>query len=281
MTSFALIFSLLLPVVMGVMQGMKKFMTLGWNNVINFSIKLIFGVFFVYLGLRVYGALIGLLLGMFIAWIIGIFVVFGHKEEKQELNLFSKQELFPFIGLLIITLLYSLDILIGKFILAPGIMGDYSKISLIGKIVLFASMTVTTVMFPLSSERHASGNNPAGIIRKAGLLIFFICLVSIIVAKIFPDQLLMLLFGKKFLYLSPIVFPVIVAFSGLSGIVLLVLSKISTEKFGRNQAILTILALIIQMTGLALFGSSIASFSDALMISSIINFILLWILFKR
>ncbi len=280
-TSFALIFSLLLPVIMGIMQGMKKFMTLGWNNVINFSIKLLAGIFFVYLGFRVYGALIGLLLGMFIAWIIGIFVVARYKEEKQEINLFSKEELFPFIGLLVITLLYSLDILIGKFILAPGIMGDYSKISLIGKIVLFACMTVTTVMFPLSSERHALGNNPSGIIRKAGLLIFFICLASMIMAWIFPSQLLMLLFGKNFVYLAPLFFPVIVAFSSLSGIVLLVLSRISTEKFGRKEALLTILTLIIQIASLVIFGSNISSFSNALMISSIINFILLYSLLKR
>lgn len=280
-TSFALIFSLLLPVVMGVMQGMKKFMTLGWNNVINFSIKLIGGIFFVYFGFRVYGALIGLLLGMLIAWIIGLFVVIRYKEEKQEINLFSKEELYPFIGLLVITLLYSLDILIGKFILPPGIMGDYSKISLIGKIVLFASMTVTTVMFPLSSERHASGNNPSGVIRKAGLLIFFICLSSMILAKIFPIQLLMLLFGKNFIYLSPLVFPVITAFSGLAGIVLIVLSLISTEKFGRNQAMFTMLTLIVQIASLIIFGSNISSFSNALMISSIINFILLWGLLKR
>jgi O-antigen/teichoic acid export membrane protein len=273
LSSTLIVLSFLYPVILGVMQGMKKFVYIGWNSIINFSAKLFIALILVFTGFKIYGALIGIISGMFIAWLAGLWILRDFKNEKEEAKFYKLNELLPFIALLIITLTYAIDILIGKFLFDPETMGNYSKISLIGKIILFACLSIGTVMFPISSERHMTGERTSGIIRKSALLTAIICLGGILVFYLFPDIVLGLLFGGVSKNFSSLLAPTGIAFSLISGISLIVLYGLSINKFNFKESFILAILFVAQVIALILSSQNLQVFVATFAISSAIIFI--------
>lgn len=273
LTGLALIFCLLLPIVLGIMQGMKNFSKLGWNNLLNFSLKLIIGVFLVIFGFRIYGAIIGILFGLFIAWIAGVSEVKNYRAEKEKFSIYSKEEILPFVGLLIITLMYSLDIFIGKFLLSPDLFGGYAKVSLIGKIIIFAALSICTVLLPLSSERHLNKINTTGLLKKAFYLIAILCSLAIAGVLIFPKFILMLL--KADYSLSILLLPIAIAFSAISFISLIVTYRISVNRFDSKFAIILSILLLIEIIGVVFVSKNMISIAYRFMELNLINLLVI------
>lgn len=280
-SSIFIILSFIYPVIIGVMQGLKIFTAIGWNNFILFSLKLISGVVLVLLGFRIYGAMTSIALGMFVAWLMALWFIKDLKEEKEEIELFNLKELFPFIALLIITLIYNIDILVGKFLFPTEIIGNYSKISLLGKMILFACLSIGTVMFPLSSERHINGFKSSGIMKKSSILVSIICALGLLSFLIFPKQIVWILFGSKYIGYSNLLLPLGIAFSALSGLYLLVLYGLSTNRFRILETSVLMLTFLSQVITLVIFSKNILLFANSFAISSMIIFILMLILTLR
>ena len=274
-TGTMIIFSFLIPILLGIMQGMKKFALIGWNNITNYFLKLILGIILVLVGFRIYGALGGILIGSLVAWISGLFILRDYKTEKEEFSLYSRKEFIPFMALLIITLMSSLDILVGKFLLSSDLFGNYAKISLIGKIIIFACLSVCTVMFPLSSERHLSKGNTRGILKKALYLVLLICIVSLIGVLVLPKLIITVLFGASYVFLMDLLLPIVIAFCSISFISLIVTYRISINDFNRGFGLILGILLIIQFLILVVTSSSPINLAFGLMESSLINLIVI------
>jgi len=270
-TGLVIILSLIYPIILGVMQGMKKFNALGWNNVINFSVKFFIGIGLVLVGLRVYGVIIGVIAGMLIAWLIAIFSIRKFKEKKNRVDFFSKETIITFLGILLVTIFYSLDVIIAKFLFNPTLAGDYSKASLVGKIILFACISVSTVMFPLSSEKHLLKSRTSGLLKKSLLLVSIICLGGIALVFLLPNYLVSLLFGELIPSVAQILLPLSIAFAVYSLLNLLVLYRISVNGFSKRNLITLLFSLVIQSIIMILFSNSLIEFSNAFMVSAIIS----------
>jgi O-antigen/teichoic acid export membrane protein len=281
LSTFMIFLSLMYPVVIGVLQGMKKFLALGWNTIVVFGVKLIVAILLVFSGFRVYGALIGIIIGMVIAIIGGIWGFRHIHYKKQEITFYNASELIPFGALLIITLMYSIDILFGKFIFSAESFGGYSRISLLGKMILFASLSVGTVMFPLSSEGHLKGNNSRAVIWKSSLLVFLICLSGLFLFYFFPKQIISILFGETYLNYSYLLMPLGLAFSFISAINLLVLYGLSINKFKIKESVCLFLLFLLQFASFVIYGSSLKTFTYSYGITSGIIFISILILSLR
>src|SRR3989344_2547687 len=66
---------LIIPVTRGVLQGRKKFKSLGWNMIFESIFKLALAVIFVLLGFKVYGAISGVILGLLLALLFSFFLI--------------------------------------------------------------------------------------------------------------------------------------------------------------------------------------------------------------
>ena len=66
----------LVPVTRGVMQGKKRFKALGLNMIVESVGKIVISVLLVYLGFKVYGAMIGVLFGISISFLISFCLAF-------------------------------------------------------------------------------------------------------------------------------------------------------------------------------------------------------------
>jgi O-antigen/teichoic acid export membrane protein len=194
-------------------------------------------------------------------------------SEQERIDFYNSGELIPFAALLIITLTYSIDILVGKFLFSGEDIGNYSRISLLGKMILFACLSVGTVMFPISSEKHLSGAKSKNIILKSSLLVFLICFAGILFFAFFSKPLVGLLFGQGYIEYSLLLIPLGFAFSFISGINLLVLYGLSIDRFKLKGGLGLIFLFLVQLFCLIRYHESLLVFSYAYAITSGIMFI--------
>lgn len=279
-----IITSFIYPIAAGTLQGMKKFSTLGWNIILVFGVKLFLAIILVMAGFKVFGAILGFIFGAIIGFVFAIpyikEVIYAHKQE-DEVKILTKDNTSTFIAMLIIVLIYSVDVILAKIFFPAELTGEYAVISLIGKIVLFSTMSIGSAMFPISAERHHAGGKTHGIIRKASLAIFSLSIISVALFILFPNFIIGILFGSQYLSLAGLLVYMGVAFSFIAFLNLLVLYRISVDEF--NMAHVGLLSALfgLQIVLLSIFHSTITEFSIVFMISTIVTFIGAYILVRK
>lgn len=262
----------------GVLQGMKKFKAWGWNFVINGSAKLIFAIGLVLLGFGVYGAVLGFIFGMLVAFLFifpSIKEVMKAREQKEEISVFSKNNFPIFLSMLIIAFMYSFDMIIVKGLFSAEMAGMYSVVSMIGKIIFFSALSIQNAMFPISSEKFANGSKAKtkNVIRKTWIVIISLCSLAIIAFAVAPGLVIRILFGSQYLSVANVLVYIGIAFSFLSFLNTLVLYRISVEEFEKIHLLFLAFFLSLEITMFSLFNSTIKEFSIAFMVSAIISFV--------
>jgi O-antigen/teichoic acid export membrane protein len=276
-TGLYLFGAFLSPIGIGILQGMKKFSAWGFNTIINSLIKVILAIILVIAGFQVYGPMLGFFFGIMISFILifpFIKVIMNSKEVKEEISLISKENLSLIGAILIITLMYSMDIIFAKLFFTSEIAGKYSVASMIGKMIFFATASISGAMFPISSERFFKNSKEvnSSLIKKTFFFITVICLIAIISLLVFPKLIISILFGKAYLSVYSIMLYIGVAYSFLSLTNTLILYKLSVSKFRIRHALLLTLFLIIEIIAFIFFKNSLISFAFAFMVSTIITF---------
>jgi len=277
-TGLLLFGTLITPVGTGILQGSKKFKVWGWNTILNSATKLILAILLVYFGFGVYGPIVGFLFGALVSFVL-IFPfiknILHAKEIKEKVNIFSRENIPTFIAVLVITLMYSLDIILAKYLFDARTAGLYSVASMIGKMIFFASATIASAMFPISSEKFLNGDKEKtlGVAKKTTLAIGALCGFAVLMLWLFPNFIIGLLFGKQYLEISGIMVYVGIAYSLLSFLNTYLLYKISINEFSVGKIGFLIGFLLIQVISIIYFGDSLNKFVIAFLASTIISFL--------
>jgi O-antigen/teichoic acid export membrane protein len=265
----------LYPIGSGILQGMKKFKAMGWNSVLNSAIKLIIAMILVFFGFKVYGAVLGFILGVFIAFIfIFPFIkeVINAKEIKENPKIFDSHSLYAFFAMLIVVLMYSIDAILAKAHFTADIAGRYAVLSMIGKIILFSTLTIGNAMFPISSERFLNGNKEktSGIAKKTFIASSALCGIAILIFYLFPDFVVKILFGKEYLSLAGLLIYVALGFSFISLLGIFILYKLSINEFKFMHLFLLSIFMVIEFASMIIFNNTILDFTKAFMYSSLL-----------
>jgi len=259
------------------LQGTKRFKELGISFVANVFFKLVVGVFLVVIGLKVYGAILGFIIGIIISFLI-IFPflkdILKTEKSTEKIEIFSKSSYPAFMGIIILVLLYSLDVVFAKAFFISETAGEYAVISLLGKIILFLSISIGSVMLPINSERFINGGKTKSVFNKTIFLVSIICGISLFLFIFFPEFVVKTLFGIQYLAGSKILLYVGLSFSFISFLNIFILDAISRNNFKFKNAMFLLLGLIIQIILLSLFHQTIKEFSLAFMFSSFIVFLI-------
>lgn len=171
--------------------------------------------------LRLIGGAVGAVFGVvetvlagvvtgFIGFITYFFPLgFIYKAKSQvtgiEKNEFISYSTPSFITLLGITSLYSTDIMLAKHYLPPLEAGYYAALSVMGKVVYFASSSVSYVLFPVIAARTKQKNDSKQLVYFA---LYAVTLVSFCITAgyfLFPTLALKLLFGTSYYPAAPYV----------------------------------------------------------------------------
>ncbi|MEW6171404.1 MAG: oligosaccharide flippase family protein, partial [Candidatus Omnitrophota bacterium] len=150
--------SFISPVIIGTLGGMEKFGEITTNNVINIATKILFAILFYIIGYRVGGAMFAVFLAFLIATTYSFFKVkisagIAKETEEKEIDLLDYGKK-AFLVALCLAALYNIDVILAKHFLGTIDAGYYATLSLLGKLIFFATSSVGIVTFPLSAKNH-------------------------------------------------------------------------------------------------------------------------------
>lgn len=170
-------------------------------------IKLLLGIFFVFMGLSVIGAITALLIATMITYSISFLPLkFLFNKKLISASQIDTKELFAYgipsaITLLGLTSLISTDVILVKHFFAPGSAGIYAGLSLIGRVIFYATAPIGSVMFPILVQKHSMNENYKNTFILSLLMVLFVSLTITFGYFVFPNFFI-IFFLKKIEYLS-------------------------------------------------------------------------------
>jgi O-antigen/teichoic acid export membrane protein len=262
-------FVLLVPVLRGILQGVKKFKALGLNVSLEGLIKLILALFLVFIGLGINGTIIAIIIASCLVFILAFYFLKNITKIKEKY--FDKKEIYSysipvFIALICLTTMYSMDVIIAKHFFSEIDAGIYAVASLLGKMILFSLIPIAKAMFPIIAERKEEYGH---IFKKSLWIAIIISGIALLVYYLLPKLIISILFGKQYLAAASILFYLGAAFTLMTLSYLIVFYNLS---LGKKKIIWTLPFFTAgEIIILSLFNSSMVQFSVAFMI---INFVI-------
>lgn len=192
------------------LQGIMKFFEYSIFSILNAWSKFIFALFLVLLGLRVEGAVFGIVLSTLFSLLSGYFILKKHVplnlpgkiSVKDSVGDISSYVWAVFLSSLSLMSFFTIDIILARYFLSPVAAGQYASLSVLGKIIFFASSPITSVMFPMISERKANGRNYQRLLWFSFSLVLVISVLISLVYFLLPALMVKTLFGAGYLETS-------------------------------------------------------------------------------
>ena len=186
-----------------VLQGLLKFKEMILSLIVEGVAKLAITVLLIFLGFRVGGAMLALIIAVAVGWYLSSrYISFPVRKKLNILPEIKSMAVYTFpvfIYTIATTSLYSSDLILVKHFFSSHDAGLYASLSTLGKIIFFGTGPIGSVMFPIVSQRHAKGLT----IKRIFLYSFFataaISLSILIVYLLFPRFAVNLLYGSAYL----------------------------------------------------------------------------------
>jgi O-antigen/teichoic acid export membrane protein len=271
-----IIFMVLLPLNRGILQGLQRFTDSIINQSVDPLLKLVLGILLVrFVGWGVNGAIVAIVFATLAAYYIGYLPLkpilktpaAPLKTIPQEVKQYSFVALAAF---LIATTLMNIDILLVKHYLPAHEAGLYTALSNIGKIILFVSSPVVSVMFPMISDLHGRAEKHYHLLVQSILLVILICVVGVSGYFLLPEFVITVLYGSAYLSIAPLL--------GLFGIVMMLYSLINLWvnyflSIGDSRFVWWLAAsAIVEIGGLIIYHSNFVSVVEVLLVAMVVGF---------
>ena len=264
----SLILAFAVPANLGVLQGLQRFFPLGFSTSFSAFLRFAIGASLVYLGFKLYGGLIPFLIANIIVFLITLSFLKDLDRagnEKCEVSGLSSYTGLAFLAIFAFAVLTNIDVVLAKHYLSPENAGNYSAISVLGRIALYAPMGVAVAMFPKTSELFEMGRGHRSILRKAMLLTLLLAGGVVIIYWLFPDFIVNLLFGGEYPLAIPYLFKYGLAMSFFAISFLFLSLFLSRNQTKVAYAFLS--AMLIEIGLIIFFHASIAQIVDIMLIS--------------
>jgi O-antigen/teichoic acid export membrane protein len=173
------IFSALFNINNAFFQGEQRFMLLAAAGMLVATLKIPLGLLGIRLDYGVEGALMGIILALAIAWIIGVHLnKVRHEGCAIDAQFAPKRMMLADIWpLLLANTLFAamtqLDMVLVNWFYTAEVAGQYAAASVLGKAVLYLSAGVVLSLFPMVTEKHTLKNNTTHMLRQAVVLVAF------------------------------------------------------------------------------------------------------------
>lgn len=203
LVSLFILFSLQSGFNRSILQGILKFKEFIVTLLFENGIKLILSILLIYIGLKVYGALLAFLISGFLGWYLTNLFLRYKKAKLTDFSPHIKSMLKFALPVIIysaaITSLYTTDVVLVKHYFSAHEAGIYASLSVLGKIIFFATGPISAVMFPLVSKRKSMGQPFKKIFIYSFIMTLIFAAGSLIVYWLFPEFIIRLLYRKEYL----------------------------------------------------------------------------------
>lgn len=255
--SFVLAFAL--PVSWGILGGLQRFVPLGLTTALLALLRLAIAVLLVYLGLGVYGGLLSIAAAYLVTFLVSLVflrdVTRTGGERAQVSGLLSYTGV-AFVAILAFSVVVNIDVLLAKHYFDADTAGNYSAISVLGRIAFYAPVGIATAMFPKASDVFESGGIPRRILWKGVAYTIFVAGGVVLVYWLFSGSIVPLVFGDKYPITADhlVRYGLAMLFFSLS---FLLLNYCLSSKEAKS-VIPVLLTVVLEVVLIALFHSSIA-----------------------
>lgn len=246
------------------LQGTAEFAKLSFLNVFGSLAKLLLAILLVLGGFQVGGAVYALVLAIFFSILVGYkllpkeldFALKGKISLKASFEKIERYCLSVFVSSLCLTSFYTVDVLLARYFLSPLQAGYYAALSVLGKVIFFASFPVVQVMFPLVSKHQTEGKDYQRMAELSFIMVLGLSVSISLAYFLFPQLVINLLFGSKYLGIvsSLGAFAIFISLYSLCSLLVNFYLSISETK----AVIMPALAAILQIGLIACYHADIA-----------------------
>jgi len=197
---FAL-FSFLMPVVLGTLQGLEHFFYLSMNSAVGAISKFVLAVGLVALGYHVNGALFACVLSVLVTFVLAWLPLRGFLKRHEPVKNISRKEVYEFFipvfaALSFYGLLAYQDVILVKHWFDPELAGAYATAAILGKAFLFPAQSLAMAMYPKISQAYARKEETVGLLKHTLLLTAGVLGAGLVITFFFPEFLGMLIMKK-------------------------------------------------------------------------------------
>ena len=203
----SIISSFLGSILRSYISAFHQFVFITVVSFLEILIRAIITILLIKLGLSATGAVVAMLVSGFIS-IVVIFI-------KLKPVIFPKHtgNFLPHITLkssLIYSLIYSagtlsllsIDVLLVRFYFNPHQSGLYAGLSMLGRIIYFGVVPLSSLLLPLTASRFAKKTKTKTILHKLGASTIILGLTGLAIFSFFPNLVIKLLTGNSYLEIS-------------------------------------------------------------------------------
>ncbi len=188
------------------LQGLQSFSWFASLGVIAVVLKIILSVAFIFLGLAVDGALLGVFVPAVLIFIMGYRVVIGsiptRKPQETFLQVNSFLKLSTYLPVLIANLAFvamtQLDIVLVTWYFPSDLAGQYAAAAILGKVILYLPGGLALALYPRVAENHASNIGSAKILFQTLAVASVVCILAAAFYGIFGPQIIDILYGPSY-----------------------------------------------------------------------------------
>ena len=256
----ALPFNFVQGVNRGILQGQMRFTTLAITYQVEMWSRLLFGVLLVWAGLSVNGAVLGISLSFIVTWLSTLPArrdLPPAERLEADVRRAAARFIFPVlvaqIGQILIN---NSDILLVRRYYPAGAAGRYAALALIGRVVFFATWSVVTTMFPIVTQKHKKGEPYRHLFWLSLAVVGGISAAVTLLTLAFPEWIVRLLFGDKYLAIAPLLWLYALATTLYSLANVVINYRLSLGR-GRETGF-AIAAGVAQVAGIILFHATLA-----------------------
>ncbi|MFH1832988.1 MAG: oligosaccharide flippase family protein [Candidatus Levyibacteriota bacterium] len=203
--SLAVFFLLLLAVVFGIVQGLLKFTFYSISNILVSLVKLVLGVVLVFLGFRVFGSVLAIMVSLALGYFFTFFYIrrFFLKNKTKDFaipNLASTLSGYGIPVLLAnlgIISIISMDLIVVKHFFSDTISGQYAALSLMGRSISYVVTPILLVLFPLIAQKKERREKLLGTVFLSALLIGVPSISLSALYFLFPNIVLKIFFPAQ------------------------------------------------------------------------------------
>lgn len=203
-------------------RGQKRFGIASMSQLIGAAVKILFSAGLVALGLGVTGAMGGIVVAQFVAFLYAARyaarVGFARPSDTNYGTLPDLQLVLPelkfagivFGGLLAITMLMSIDIIVVKYYFDAHTAGLYAGIATVARILFFLATPIAQVLMPLVKTNQPARQNRQ-LFLKSLLLTALVCGVVLLACVLMPERIIQTLMGVEYITYASLLPPLTLA----------------------------------------------------------------------
>lgn len=190
------------------LQSLLKFKLIAFLGALGSFLRLLFGLIFIFIGWRVYGALGALIVSYIVAFILYLMPLkfifsIAQKEVHIQLKELILYAIPTSLAVIALSSFISTDIILVKHFFSPQQAGIYAGVSLVGRVIFYFTSPIPSVMFPLIIKKYNNNESTHGVFYLSLGLVALASIGLSLFYFLFPQLTLSIFFGgKKYLQAS-------------------------------------------------------------------------------